>query len=345
MIPIKGYSTFDPLKHCMIGATYGRETFREIKNPKIRGPLQRIADETEEDYQKLESILKEHGVTTYRPNVSLRSEDNPDGNQLTSRPPVSPRDHFAVIGETIYGTDGYRDFYKDLFKQIPKENQFIKDWPFDGGTLMTTAQLCRVGKDLFWDLVTMPDPETNPHVLLLKEKFESEGFRLHISNRGWHGDGGFCVVKPGAIVSIFEMQDYQENFPGYEVCYTENHWTQMEGFTDGWQNFRNKVDDQWWVRGEEENDEFTHHVNTWLTDWVGYVEETIFDVNMLSINQEVIICNNYNKQVFDFFKKHKVEPIIFNFRHRYFWDGGIHCITQDFYREGELTEYITYKAK
>ena len=54
MIPIKGYSTFDPLKHCMIGATYGRETFREIKNPKIRGPLQRIADETEEDYQKLE---------------------------------------------------------------------------------------------------------------------------------------------------------------------------------------------------------------------------------------------------------------------------------------------------
>ena len=64
---------------------------------------------------------------------------------------------------------------------------------------MTTASICRVGKDIFWDLIKMSDPESNPHVQLLKEKFESEGFRLHISNRGWHGDGGFCVVKPGLL--------------------------------------------------------------------------------------------------------------------------------------------------
>ena len=43
---------------------------------------------------------------------------------------------------------------------------------------------------------------------------------------------------------------------------------------------------------------------------------------------------------FDHFKKHKVEPIIFNFRHRYFWDGGIHCITQDLYREGKQEDYF-----
>lgn len=337
MIPIKGYSTFDPLKHCMIGRCYDREAFHEIKNTKIKDPLQRIADETEEDYQKLESILKQHGVTTYRPNANT--------SNIYERPPISPRDHFAVIGETIYGTDGYRGFYDDIHKQIKQENQFIRDWPFDGGTLMTTASICRVGKDIFWDLVKMSDPELNPHVLHIKEKLENEGFRLHISNRGWHGDGGFCVVKPGAIVSIFEIQDYQENFPGYEVCYTENHFTQLEGFQEGWQNFRDRVEDKWWVRGEEENDEFIHHVNKWLGEWVGYVEETVFDVNMLSIDQNTIICNNYNKKVFEFFKKHKVEPIIFNFRHRYFWDGGIHCITQDFYREGELTEYITYNTK
>ena len=100
-----------------------------------------------------------------------------------------------------------------------------------------------------------------------------------------------------------------------------------------------------WGPNEETNEYLTEFVDTWVNKWVGVVDETVFDVNMLSINQDVIICNNYNKQVFDFFKKHKVEPIICNFRHRYFWDGGIHCITQDFYREGELTEYITYKAK
>jgi len=103
---------------------------------------------------------------------------------------------------------------------------------------------------------------------------------------------------------------------------------------------KKKVGGQWWLRGEEHNDQLIEFVNTWLNDWVGYVEETVFDVNMLSIDQNTIICNNYNKDVFAHFKKHKVEPIIFNFRHRYFWDGGVHCITQDLYREGTQEDYF-----
>ena len=71
---------------------------------------------------------------------------------------------------------------------------------------------------------------------------------------------------------------------------------------------KDKVGGQWWLKGEEHNDELIQFVNTWLNDWVGYVEETVFDVNMLSIDQNTIICNNYNKTVFDHFKKHKVEP-------------------------------------
>ena len=94
--------------------------------------------------------------------------------------------------------------------------------------------------------------------------------------------------------------------------------------------------------GEENNLELIRFVNQWLNHWVGYVEETIFDVNMLSINENLILCNNYNKQIFDAFKRHKVEPIVFNFRHRFFWDGGVHCITQDLYREGTIETYIDY---
>ena len=54
-----------------------------------------------------------------------------------------------------------------------------------------------------------------------------------------------------------------------------------------------KVGGQWWLRGEEHNDQLIEFVNTWLNDWVGYVEETVFDVNMLSIDQNTIICNNH----------------------------------------------------
>ena len=68
-IPIKGYATFHPLKHCLIGSGFKAEWFKELsigKNNKIMDPLKRIAEETEEDYQTLEKILQSAGVKTYR---------------------------------------------------------------------------------------------------------------------------------------------------------------------------------------------------------------------------------------------------------------------------------------
>ena len=44
---VKGYCTFDPLKTCLVGRTYGREQFDNIKNQKVKDVLFRILDETE----------------------------------------------------------------------------------------------------------------------------------------------------------------------------------------------------------------------------------------------------------------------------------------------------------
>ena len=146
-----------------------------------------------------------------------------------------------------------------------------------------------------------------------------------------------CVVKPGCIVSLDDVHDYKTEFPGWDVlCVPDQSWSKVSPFL----KMKEKVGGKWWLKGEEHNDQLIEFVNTWLNDWVGYVEETVFDVNMLSIDQNTIICNNYNKEVFEYFKKHKVEPILFNFRHRYFWDGGVHCITQDLYREGTQEDYF-----
>ena len=69
MIPIKGYATFDPLKHCWIGSGFKAEMFQGLQiyhNDKIMDPIKRIAEETEEDYQTLEKILKDAGIITHR---------------------------------------------------------------------------------------------------------------------------------------------------------------------------------------------------------------------------------------------------------------------------------------
>ena len=210
--------------------------------------------------------------------------------------------------------------------------------------------MVRLGKDLYWDSGELIRDEAHLYpnrthsqrtpIDLIKhytERWESEGYRVHHSKRGYHSDGTFSIVKPGAIVSLHDIQDYEKEFPGWEVLYLpDQSWSKVSSFLD----MKKKVGGRWWLKGEEHNDQLIQFINTWLNDWVGYVEETVFDVNMLSIDENTIICNNYNKQVFDHFKKHKVEPIVFNFRHRYFWDGGLHCNTSDISRVGERKDYF-----
>ena len=120
MIPIKGYATFHPLKHCWIGSGFKAEWFSELfTNKKILDPLKRIADETEEDYQKLDEILKSVGVKTYR--CFLVREKFKSLHKI-HRPPVNPRDHFAVIGEKIYCVSKGAEGYAGVLKQIDRKN-------------------------------------------------------------------------------------------------------------------------------------------------------------------------------------------------------------------------------
>ena len=329
-IPIKGYCTFHPLKHCLIGSGFKTEWFKDLsiyKNNKIMDPIKRIAEETEEDYQILEKILNDADVKTYR---SFLDIDKVGSLKNIFKPPINPRDHFAVIGEKIYACSQGVPGYADILKQIDRKN--IDIFKTTGG--ISTATICRVGKDIWWDIgLQLPKDIVEKY----KKIWTNEGFRVHTSNRDYHSDGAFCVVKPGCIVSLNDIQDYKTEFPNWEVLYLpDQSWDKVNPFI----KMRNKVGGRWWLKGEEHNDELINFVNTWLYDWVGYVEETVFDVNMLSLDENTIICNNYNKKAFEFFKKHKVEPIVFNFRHRYFWDGGVHCITQDLYREGTMEDYF-----
>jgi hypothetical protein len=218
----------------------------------------------------------------------------------------------------------------DILKHIDRKNLAL-----DHSISINTAAIARVGKDIFWDLYS--NTTQDDAVIKYSKLWEQEGFRVHLSNRGYHSDGVFCAVKPGCIVSLIGIQNYKTEFPGWDVLYLpDQSWSRVSPFL----KIKDKVGGRWWLKGEEHNDQLIEFINTWLTDWVGYVEETVFDVNMLSVDENTIICNNYNKEVFDFFKKHQVEPVVFNFRHRYFWDGGVHCITQDLYREGTIEDYF-----
>ena len=80
----------------------------------------------------------------------------------------------------------------------------------------------------------------------------------------------------------------------------------------------------------------------YLSDWVGYSQETWFDVNCLSVNENTLITTGKDLENIKKLESFGFDVIIWNYRHRYFWDGGTHCCTQDTVREGKKESYVRF---
>lgn len=364
---------WDKLKVCLVGKSYSPEFYGFIENHKVRTVMERIARETEEDYQKLISLLHSFGVKVIRPHLSDDYRDYMHDGRIMP-PPMCPRDYSIMIGDKFYFksqfqnsgiVDRFNPYYvsrldrvmwRDLFVFAHENNiKIINDInvinpPKDKWLLnfINSALTTRIGKDLYfgtnanWWAASTDNTKINKRNLALdvmrthiQEQFPD--YRCHVIDTEGHSDGTFCPVVPGLIVSICDGKNYSETFPKWEVIYLEGEsWNKVRPFIE----VKKKNKGKWWVPGEELNDEFTEFVEQWLGHWVGYVEESVFDVNMLVIDENNVVCSGTNQQVFDAFKKRNITPHVINFRHRYFWDGGLHCITSDISREGDLKDYF-----
>lgn len=329
MHPIKFNAPWHPLRHTWVGATYSPDFFQPIKNTKVRESLQKIAIETEEDYLYLIDVLTDHDVRVSRPRIDsdltimdfVSNDGQMDYNQARSftlipRPPMQPRDSLLIVGETLIGTSEESSWFYPTIEKAQAS--------FDAPLVTVIGQ----------HLIT--DCRNDPWLA----DFIGQRFPDHVVVPvfiGGHNDAVFCPVRPGLIVSTYHHDNYRETFPGWQVKYIENQsWNAIPG----WRSFKHSNVDKWWIPDQDNNPEFADFVDTWLTHWLGYVKETVFDVNMLQLDERTILVNNYNRDMFDFFKVQGIEPIVVPFRHRFFWDGGIHCVTGDIYREGENEIYI-----
>jgi len=392
------YQHWDPLKVCIVGKSYPPEFYSFIKNNRVRAVMERIAEETEEDYQKLIKLLERFEVKILRPNVSTDYTEYLGLDNRIMPPPMTPRDYSIMLGEmflfsaiapvlserqwnTWKGADwpacpkskeeflslpewikkelgtfysiNFNDLSSDLneFSWIEKDAIGRKTWsdvidyvkknndqvynkvPVEL-TDLNAAMTTRIGKDIYVGTEHY-NQDLSERLDILNQKYSE--YRWHIVNTGGHSDGTFCPVVPGLIVSLQDIPTYAESFPNWEVIYLPGQsWSKVSSFL----HLKEKNKGKWWVPGEELNDDFTVFVESWLGHWVGYVEETVFDVNMLVIDEKNVVCNNYNEDVFKAFDRYGITPHIVNFRHRYFWDGGLHCITSDIHREGTMKDYF-----
>ena len=381
------YQHWDPLKVCVVGRSYPPEFYSWITIPHVRSLFEKIAIETEEDYQNIVKTLEKFGVEVLRP--ELPHETFVNGKYLP--PPMTPRDYTVMIGETFYENIGFYNLdiaqsynnikdpswpsvstvseYKQLPQWIQQECKQIHGIDFEncwhkgnnlyadsydkiynrvraqGNTVVsgldqniTGAMVSRIGQDLYFG-TPLYHQDLTSYKQLLDAEFVNT--RNHIVDTKGHSDGTYCPVCPGLIISLRDVPTYAETFPDWEVVYLpEQSWSKVAPFLRLKQSNKGK----WWIPGFEHDQAVIDVVEQWLGHWTGYVEETVFDVNMLIIDPKNVIVFNYNKQVFDALDRYGITPHIVPFRHRYFWDGGIHCVTSDLHREGTMQDYFSQRG-
>jgi hypothetical protein len=372
------YQHWDPLKICVVGKSYPPDYYCWITDAHVRSLFEKIALETEEDYQYLIKKLQEFGVQVLRPDLPAFEDIKIGGKYLP--PPMTPRDYMIMIGEVFYKSYqiDIEKFYKvvkdpswpdcasiEEFNTLPQPIQdecndlhnLIKlqkfyssyDKIFDqiqqaGNQVVKNvisqapgAFITRVGKDLYFGTETYSQDRV-PYKQQIDSVFTET--RNHIVNTGGHSDATFCPVCPGLIISLKDVPTYADTFPGWEVVYLPaTSWEAVRPFL----SLKQKNKGRWWIPGFEQDQAVIDVVESWLSHWTGYVEETVFDVNMLMIDPKNVIVFNYNKKVFDALERYGITPHIVPFRHRYFWDGGIHCITTDLSREGTMQDFFPYR--
>tara|TARA_B100000287_G_scaffold129065_1_gene121157 strand:- start:638 stop:1687 length:1050 start_codon:yes stop_codon:yes gene_type:complete len=334
---------WSPLKVCAVGQSYPPDYYNRIKSTRLRSQFRRIAEETEEDYQGIIAVLEQFNVEVIRPEVVIP----PDDKWVRPAKLMNPRDQFAMCGDTFlpYRIDDEGKVHRDdgwepVYERIDQEgNKQVSDLLL---RYLPSSGLWCCGKDVYFgafkDVAERFEKEDEFAEFMLNHLPKK---RHHLVHTDGHVDGCFKPVKPGLIFSIMDMEPYTKTFPGWEVVYFENEsWHKM----DKWCTFRyaSRVG-SWYLDNSDE--EIQNFVNVWLRDWVGHAAETVFDVNSLTINEENIIVNQANPLMLDACKRHGIKAHICPLRHRYFWDGGIHCSTADLDREGEEQDYFPERGE
>lgn len=404
------WNKWDPIEVVMLGDAYKPEFFDIKDKPKAMDALKIISEETLQELDYFESVLKDFGAEVLRPrmdNNQRLSDFIGDNLGVIPRSSLQPRDSQLVLGNQLYYTgDDHPSIQQTLNNYCPDFDYFTdlkfdisaiqdpepigllseniynifkgQDWPsfekyreknFQNVSIDIRYELLElevkhniaapnitvVGSDIYVD-----DPIAN-----MEEEYEVKrqeirqashisdlfyqqvgerytNFRVNRVTVGGHNDASFHTIKPGAILSLADIQTYENTFPGWDICYLPY---QSWGMVSDFMKVKSKTRGKWWVPGQEANDEFTNFVEDWLGNWVGYVEETVFDVNVFVLDEHHVCVNNMNEQVVNFCKKHKMECVHIPWRHRYFWDGGLHCITLDLKRRGVQKDYFPERTE
>lgn len=337
---VNSYSEFQPLEEVVIGQGYPPEYFDCVKDDQTRRCLEQIFLETQEDLDHLVSTLESFGVVVQRPGVISKDEfqANIDRGNHTL-PPLTPRDRQSVFGQQLVRCSPYHIFEQmfDHYKAVAPDQvlDIFEEHPDHFFSGANASCVFRMGRDVWFDESEWLTAEQTRW--LEQNVMTDDRYRFHRMLTEGHGDCVFAVLKPGVILTCYHDDgvNYRQDFPGW---HTHRVMTpSLARFAD----FRNRLHPglTWWAPGRDNLVQFREYVDRYLHEWTGAIHESVFDVNCLSIDEQHVIFGCYDKNVFDYCRQHGIEPILCDIRHRFFFDGSVHCCSLDIRRRGGMEDY------
>lgn len=336
----------------MLGNTYDPNVFSYISDSKIRNILEKLVIETAEDLYQIERLLQTHGIQVLRPDdTTFRIGKKILPSMLT------PRDHLAMIGDTFYmpsptlynkwntlrgdswplyppinleelsiavrqelrsfGVNTSEDLFDhdfSCFKTLQErlDNKIVYDQKVDSAMYRLFNGKLYVGT---WASEDMDDVQHRANKLF--PDYEC----IVIPSEG-HLDGVMFIACEGLIFSSrdIDVSLYNRAFPGWQIIYNDPTINV---------NSEDCEPRKWMLKDAEKDSRFFEFVEHYFNTWTGNISESIFDVNMLFLDENNVACVTVNESNFKILEQYGITPHVFPFRHEKFWDAGLHCLTAD----------------
>jgi len=326
---ISSHTGFQPLREVWLGDVYP-ESFYDVLLPQDREFFHHITEITREDLAKIERKLIDLGISVRRPEFD-RVDNYLDDYDDLCKPPITPRDWALTLGNELWvvpqypgGFTGFETTIKE-YQATGEQVQVLDRAKPDDLCYLSGPSTVRVGRDIFAD-VPLDDPFEVEQFNSVVDRL-AQNYRVHITHSGDHCDGIFCPIAPGHIFSTHYRESYQKTFPNWEVFWLPDTTKQRQFFGGNW-----------WVDGRDYQI-YSDLITKRAQNWVGDFRETVFEVNMLVIDEKNVMCISENEAALRELERLGITPHVVDFRARNFWDGGLHCLTVDIEREGECLDY------
>jgi len=299
------------LRKTLLGSVPEIATIRSILKKPIPKAIQKVIEETQEDLESIRSTFEKLGVKV----LSFPTETMQDS--------INVRNGFIVVDDRMYITqrlDHLEGFYNSV-----DNKKFLADQG-----------------------VYCPDIYIHDDYAILDRLYES-AYRYWRKELGQkrkiitafncgHSDGIYCNVADKIWLTngnCLPYEKYWPDIPVMELSTTNsadvNHWEPVEEFLRSQE--LNKTGGKFLIFKHELKEKDVAFIDQYLNHWIGYCDETLFDINMSIVDENNVVVISQNSLVYDKLNSLGINVHKVPFRHRFFWDGGLHCITNDLVRE------------